>query len=366
MRILVTGATGRIGLPLIRALRTAGHEVRVLVAPDDPGAGRVATETTDVIVGDIASEEACASAVDGVAAIYHLAGRLPQDAADADLLRVNVAGTWRLMDAASRRATDLAVVVFASTNDVYSAQEPVYNPIDEAHPRRPVSTYGLTKVLGEEVARYHLLRSDLPVAIARFGLTQAARELIDGLTAPNFLLSARVAALRGTDDPGNRTDHRSPGGDEPSGGVEPAGGGSTRHGASRRHPTSLGEMEAILRERGEHAIALRDESGRPWRYHICDVEDLVSGLVRFLDHPAAIGEAINLTSPAPFGTDEAARYLAARAGLPVLDVIAPGPGLRFTESITKARSILGYDPQRTIERMLDAGLETTRGTFPPG
>jgi len=327
MRVLVTGASGRIGLPLVRELRGRGHTVRALTIAGDPRRADLDAASDEVLEGDIASAVACTAAVADVDAIYHLAGQLPQKTTDERVFDVNVRGTWELMAAASRRAADLRMVVFASTNDVYSVQDALYSPVDEAHPRRPVSPYGLSKVMGEEICAFHRIRNGLPVAIARFGLTQSADELLTGLTAQYFLLSARVAALR------------------EAAATDPAA-------AAERE-----RLEAILERDGEHAIVLRGADGQPWMFHICEVTDLVHGLSLFLEHPAAIGEAINLSSPAPFTTDIAAAHLAARTGLPVLDVAVP-PGLRFVESIAKARSILGYDPRFSIADILDRGLET--------
>ena len=315
MHILVTGASGRIGLVLTRRLVELGHDVRALVLPDDPRAADVRTAGAEVQLGDL-DRPTCDAAVQGVDAIYHLAGRLPQTATPDELFETNVRGTWNLMNAAGARARDLRLVVFASTNDVYSSSAPLYVPTDERHPRHPVSHYGLTKVLGEDIALDQHRRFGLPVVVARFGMTQRAREVLDGLTAQYFLLSAFVRA-----NP-DRTD-----------------------------------LAAVLAERGEHAIAIRDERGAPWSFQVNEADDLVEGLVRLLDQPAAIGETMNLAAPAPFATDAAADHLARRTGLPVLDVVVPGPALRVEDAIGKARGLIGYDPRTTIFDIIDRALE---------
>lgn len=76
--------------------------------------------------------------------------------------RTNVLGTVRVLEAA--RQSDSRVIFFSSAA-VYG--NPTRIPIDEDHPVRPLSPYGLTKVVGEEYARlYHDLYG-LNVSIVR-------------------------------------------------------------------------------------------------------------------------------------------------------------------------------------------------------
>ena len=308
-RILVTGGTGRIGLPLATKLISLGHSVRVLALPDDPRASGADAAGAEVIYGSVVSPESCAEAIDGVEAVYHLAGQLPQRASDESIFEANVRGTWNLLKAAAERANPLSLFVFASTDDVYSSVDARYTPVDENHPRRPVSTYGLSKVIGEDIASYYQIRRDVPVAVARFGLTQLAHELLDGITAQYFLLSARVQTLREAAD-----------GDP----------------AKAAH---LADLERVLHERGEHAIALRDEQGLPWLLQLCEVSDLVNGLVLYLERAsAAIGGRFNMGSATPFATDVAAAHLGRIAGIEVLDVAVPGPRLVIDE-FDRARAL---------------------------
>jgi len=325
-RILVTGASGRIGLTLVADLIGKGHSVRALTIPEDPRAGAVAQAGAEVVVGSITNAATCDRSVEGVDAIYHLAGQLPQNASDDAIFEINVRGTWNLMKAASARASALRVVVFASTDDVYSSVDPLYVPVDENHPRRPVSTYGLSKVMGEEIGKFWHVRHSLPFSMARFGLTQLAHEVLDGITAPSFLLSARVKSLR------------------------------ERAATDASAAAQLAPLERVLESRGEHAIALRDEQGEPWILQLCEVSDLVTGLALYLDRPAAIGESFNMAAASPFATDLAAAHLAKLAGIEVLDVRVPGPRLVINESIAKARSVLGYDPKLSITDILDRAV----------
>jgi len=318
---LVTGASGRIGLLLTQRLLDLGHDVRALVLPDDERLPDVDATGAAVLAGNL-DRASCNAAVQDVEVIYHLAGRLPQGATPDEIFETNVRGSWNLLNAAGARASELRLVVFASTNDVYSSGTALYVPTDEAHPRHPVSHYGLSKVIGEEIALDQHRRYGLPVVIARVGLTQRAHEVIDGLTSHFFLLSSYV----------------------------------------RAHPERP-DLAATFAAGGEHAIVLRDESGAPWSFQITEADDLVAGLIRLLDHPAAIGETMNLASAAAFATDVVADHLARRTGLPVLDVTVPGRVLRLDDAIGKARGLIGYDPRQAITDIIDRALEEVRPDF---
>jgi nucleoside-diphosphate-sugar epimerase len=103
----------------------------------------------------------------------------------------------------------------------------------------------------------------------------------------------------------------------------------------------------------------RDETGQPWLFHFCDVRDLVQGLLLLLEKPAAIGEAFNLSGPAPFSFAEVVPYVAEKTGRPVVEATVPGPPIRIHHSIAKARGLLGYAPVHDVFSTIDAAIEAT-------
>src|SRR5439155_10184477 len=90
--------------------------------------------------------------LEDVDVVFHLAaqpGVRPSFGGDFDAyLRDNVLATQRLLEAAAGR--ELAAFVYASSSSVYGDQE-VY-PAREDAPVRPVSPYGSTKVITEQLA----------------------------------------------------------------------------------------------------------------------------------------------------------------------------------------------------------------------
>jgi dihydroflavonol-4-reductase len=110
---LVTGGTGFLGGRLVRLLVEEGVKpLRVLSTSAPAWLEELGVET---IRGSITSMEDVSRAVEGVAEIYHLAGRVSRDREDAHLMyKLHVDGTRILCEAA--REAGVKSIVLASTS----------------------------------------------------------------------------------------------------------------------------------------------------------------------------------------------------------------------------------------------------------
>ena len=164
---LVTGGAGFIGSHLTRALLGEGRRVTVL---DNLSVGRkeVVPDGARFVHGDVRDEKAVVDALAGVDCVFHLAAQVTIrgsfDRFHEDL-DTNVMGTARLL-----RAVDRAHVrwfTLASSMAVYSdAVSPA--PIDESHPKRPLSPYGVGKLAAEDVSHQILEARGIPFTATRF------------------------------------------------------------------------------------------------------------------------------------------------------------------------------------------------------
>ena len=57
-------------------------------------------------------------------------------------------------------------VIYASSSSVYG--NPIYTPLDEEHPKNPISPYAVSKLTGEIYADYYFREKELPVTSLRF------------------------------------------------------------------------------------------------------------------------------------------------------------------------------------------------------
>jgi UDP-glucose 4-epimerase len=155
VRILVTGHRGQVGAVVAAQLARLGHEVAGFDRVDG---------------GDLLDAAAVRRAADGCAAVVH-AGALAHDTAGTpeDIMAVNVLGTWHVLLAAE--AAGASRVVYFSSSQVFGLADgerlPDYFPVDDAHPRRAMRPYGLSKCLAEDLCAAFTTRTGIPTVALR-------------------------------------------------------------------------------------------------------------------------------------------------------------------------------------------------------
>ena len=148
-RVCVTGAGGQAGRAVVRELLEHGYQVMAtdLVATRDQlEAGMLRADLTDY--------GQALQALEGAEAVVHLANiPAPGLSTPAVTFSANVAMNFNVFYAAAKLG--LRRVVWASSETTLGLPfdiPPDYAPVDEQHVR-PESSYALSKVLGEEMAR---------------------------------------------------------------------------------------------------------------------------------------------------------------------------------------------------------------------
>jgi len=169
MKILVTGGQGKVGRFVVQELVNSAHEVTVFDRM--PGPERDAVR---YLVGDIQDLGQVMEAMHGADAVIHLAAiHNPNIATATVTYQTNVVGTFNVHHAAFRLG--IKRVVSASSNAVvgwsYSDNfVPDYLPMDEDHPLRPEDAYGLSKEIGETIARSYALKGLETVSLRPSGV----------------------------------------------------------------------------------------------------------------------------------------------------------------------------------------------------
>lgn len=167
MRVLVTGAGGNLGRVVVPALVRDGHEPVLL---DFRG-----VDTEHVFVeADVRDADAVSHAMAGVDVVVHAAAlhgiHLDTWSAE-DFWSINVTGTFNVYQAA--RDAGVQHVVLGSSmvvyGDVGSGEDP-WEVVDEQSPLRPTNLYGLTKVVSEDIARYHAMAGAISTVALRLGM----------------------------------------------------------------------------------------------------------------------------------------------------------------------------------------------------
>jgi nucleoside-diphosphate-sugar epimerase len=303
---LVTGGAGFIGSHLAEELLRRGHHVRVL---DNLSTGKRRNlehlPAVDFIEGDLADRSACEQAVQGVDYVLHQGAipSVPRSVADPITSnRSNIDGSLNILVAA--RDAGVKRLVYAGSSSAYGNTPTL--PKREDMPTNPLSPYALQKLVAEQYCQMFTRLYGLETVTIRYFNVFGPRQ-----------------------DPGS-----------PYSGVISLFSTALLEG---RQPTIYGDGEQT----------------RDFTY----VANVVDGVLRACEAPQASGEVINVatggrislngllrTMKEIVGSQVEARYLDPRAG-----------DVRDSQAdITKARTLLGYEPIVGFEEGLRRTLEWCR------
>ena len=187
-RALVTGAGGFVGSHLVERLVADGVAVRAFVRYTSTGrAGwldtlpKLVRNAVEIVWGDVRDDAAVSAAMRGVDTVFHLAALvgIPYSLQHPrDVVETNVGGTLNVLLAA--REAGVRRLVHTSTSEVYGSARQV--PIDENHALCAQSPYAASKIAAEKLVESFHAAYGVPTVVLRpfnvFGPRQSARAVI--------------------------------------------------------------------------------------------------------------------------------------------------------------------------------------------
>lgn len=201
MHVLVTGGGGYIGSIAVERLVDRGHEVTVLDNFSRGHRGAV-PPTASVVEADLRDADAIGRAVMDrrLEAILHFAALtiVPESVREpGDYFAVNTTGGLNLLAAA--RDAGIGRFVFSSTAAVYGEPETV--PIAEDAPKLPISPYGQSKWMVEQMLEAFSARYGINHAIFRyFNVAGASRERGEDHDPETHVIPVALQTLLGRRD----------------------------------------------------------------------------------------------------------------------------------------------------------------------
>jgi UDP-glucose 4-epimerase len=155
MHVLVTGGAGYVGSVVADGLLRAGHAVTILDNLQQGHRGAVPKGALFVKADFCRTEDLDAAfRQSGLDAVMHMAAETIVEYSTTDPKRyfhTNVIGGINLLDAMLRHNVNR--IVFSSSAAVYG--EPLTAPIEENHPKNPINSYGLTKLMFEQILEWY-------------------------------------------------------------------------------------------------------------------------------------------------------------------------------------------------------------------
>ena len=151
-KVLVIGGAGYIGAHICQSLVDNGYSVRIF---DDFSNGlhrRIEGKFTDLVEASVLDRSVLISAMDGIDSVIHLAAKKAVEESVSNPLKYyehNVGGTLNIL--AAMAVKKVKKIVFSSTAAVYAPSEK--SAIDETDLLAPLSPYGATKVMAEELIK---------------------------------------------------------------------------------------------------------------------------------------------------------------------------------------------------------------------
>lgn len=165
MKVLITGAHGKVGRAATQAMIDAGHEV-VTTDLTRPGFERKPEGTPKYTMADLTDAGEAFAVVRGADAVVHVAA-IPEPTGNPPhvVFQTNLMATFNVLEAAVRFGVKRFVYISSETVPGFFFPErpflPDYAPVDEEHPVRPQDPYALSKHFGEQLMDAAVARSDM-------------------------------------------------------------------------------------------------------------------------------------------------------------------------------------------------------------
>jgi nucleoside-diphosphate-sugar epimerase len=310
-RVMVTGASGKLGGPVCEALVRGGYEVIATRHRNPVGVPGVREVLLDL--GDAKAVEEVVARSD---AVIHLA-TCKEDREG--VIGLSARGTFNLLDAAMRTKA-LKRFILASgdaVNGIYFNPQPL--PIREDMPLVAYpGYYPLSKVIEEAMTQQFYHQAGVPTVILRMSWIHGEDDVLRHLTVAGEQFGVPV----------------------------------WRELMSDRQRARFASGE-------DAAVALRHPDGRPMRRHIVAVEDCVQAHLLALEREGVEGQTFMIAMNEPFDYVETARYAANKLGIDVLELVDP-VGKDFCIDVARARYVLGYRPQYDVFALVDRAIEFRR------
>lgn len=178
MKVLITGGAGFIGSHIAEEVLKSKKDCKVIVY-DNLSVGKMQNVPKECtfIEGDIRDKQKMIETMKGVDIVFHNAAFVSIRGSFEKIretMESNFVGTLNVLEACVEAG--VKKIIFASSMDVYG--EPEYVPVDESHPLKTKSPYGLSKITGELMCKIFKEKHGLGYVVLRYFNTYGTRQTL--------------------------------------------------------------------------------------------------------------------------------------------------------------------------------------------
>ncbi len=318
-RILVTGATGKVGQAFIRRLLADPTFDSFVVRALIHNRGLEAHDRVEIVRGSIADLPLVETALRDVTHVLHLA---TVKETPTEIMDVAVKGLFWLLETARSSPTFEQFILIGGDAAVGHFVYPHPIPVTETQKHTPYpGCYALSKVLEEVMLEQYTIQYDLNGCCLR---------------APWIM---------------DKDDFKY----QLSFGTDVFGGPNWRE--------MVGVERADAYVRTQTIPVMLDPAGKPVKRNFVHVDDLASAILCAIDRPEARQQTFNVCMDEPVDYRAVADYLGRTRGLPSVDV--PTGFYSTWLDNTKAKFLLDWRPVYDLPKMIDAAWDYQRADDDP-
>lgn len=318
-RILVTGATGKVGQAFIRQILNEPQREPVIVRALCHNRQLEPGERLEVVKGSISRREVAEQAMDGVTHVLHLA---TSKETPETIMDVAVKGLFWLLEGCRASPTFRQFLLVGGDAAVGHFFYPHPAPVTEQQPLTAYpGCYALSKVLEEVMLEQYYIQYNLNGCCLRAPWIMEKDDF-------KYQLSF---------------------GDDVFGGP--------------RWRDLVGPEKADAYMRTKTAPVMLDAGGQPMRRNYVHVNDLVEAILKALDNPRARQQTFNICMDEPVNYREVGDYLAQTRGYQTVDIPSEFHSTWLDNS--KAKFLLNWRPRYNLTRMIDEAFDYRRAPDDP-
>ena len=319
MRLLLTGATGKVGQNFLEKFLSDPVRSNAVVVALCNNRTVVEHERIEIVKGSLSDQETVEKAMMGVTHVVHLAAvkETPQLAMD-----VAIKGMFWLLEAFRNSPTAEQFIHMSGDCSVGHFHQPHDGPVTEKSPLKAYKgVYALTKALEEVMLSQYYEQYDINGCCLRAPWIMEKDDF-------KYVLSF---------------------GDDQFGG--PAW-------------SEFVAQEKVNQYHRDNCVpVMRDHTGAPMLRNFVHVHDLVDAILAALDNPRAHQQLFNISMNEPINYEQVGAYLNETQGLNPVDI----PTQLYSNWLdnSKARQYLNWSPKYDLKRLVDEAFSYSRADNDP-